>query len=78
MSEKTPQVTVKQIKADKPYLVDVPVKINIWIRRECQRRQFEVIKQARPSILFVKDNQPNPLLLLRLIKLLLIKGVPIS
>lgn len=38
----------------KPYLVDVPVKINIWIRPECQKRQFEIIKQARPSILFVQ------------------------
>ena len=37
----------------KPYLVDVPVRVNIWIRPECQRRQFEVIKQARPSILFL-------------------------
>lgn len=40
----------------KPYLVDVPVKINIWIRPECQRRQFEVIRQARPSILFVQSD----------------------
>ena len=37
----------------KPYLVDVPVKVDIWIRPEAQRRQFEVIKQARPSILFL-------------------------
>lgn len=37
----------------KPYLVDVPVKINIWIRPECQLKQFEVIKEARPSILFL-------------------------
>lgn len=37
----------------KPYLVDVPVRVNIWIRPECQRKQFEVIKQARPSILFL-------------------------
>ena len=35
------------------YLVDVPVRINIWIRPECQRKQFEVLKQARPSILFL-------------------------
>ena len=40
----------------KPYLVDVPVKINIWIRPECQRKQFEVIKKARPSILFVTSD----------------------
>lgn len=37
----------------KSWLVNIPVKISIWIRPECQRRQFEVIKQARPSILFV-------------------------
>lgn len=37
----------------KPYLVDVPVKVNIWIRPECQRKQFEVIRKARPSVLFV-------------------------
>lgn len=37
----------------KPFLVDVPVKINIWIRPDCQRKQFEIIKQARPSILFI-------------------------
>lgn len=40
----------------KPYLVDVPVKVNIWTRPECQRKQFEVIKQARPSILFVTSD----------------------
>ena len=40
----------------KPYLIDVPVKINIWTRPECQRKQFEVIKQARPSILFVTSD----------------------
>lgn len=40
----------------KPYLVDVPVKINIWIRPVCQRKQFEVLKQARPSILFLQSD----------------------
>ena len=40
----------------KPYLVDVPVKVNIWIRPECQRKQFEVLKQARPSILFLQSD----------------------
>ena len=40
----------------KPYLVDVPVKTNIWIRPECQRRQFEIIKKARPSILFLMSD----------------------
>lgn len=37
----------------KPFLVDVPVRINIWIRPDCQRKQFEILKQARPSILFL-------------------------
>ena len=40
----------------KPWLVDIPVKVNIWIRPECQRRQFEVIKQARPRILFIQSD----------------------
>lgn len=40
----------------KPYLVDVPVSINIWIRPECQQKQFEVIRKARPSILFVTSD----------------------
>lgn len=35
------------------FLVDLPVCINIWIRPECQRRQFEVIRQAKPSVLFL-------------------------
>ena len=37
----------------KKWLVDVPVPFNIWIRPECQKRQWEVIRQARPRILFV-------------------------
>lgn len=40
----------------KKWLVDVPVRINIWIRPECQRKQFEVLKKARPSILFVTSD----------------------
>lgn len=44
----------------KPFLVDVPVRVNIWIRPECQKKQFEVLKQARPSILFlVSDGGRN-------------------
>lgn len=37
----------------KPYLVDVPVRIQIWIRPDCQKRQYEVVRQAKPSILFL-------------------------
>lgn len=40
----------------KPYLVDVPVRVNIWIRPQCQREQFEVLKKARPSILFLQSD----------------------
>ncbi len=47
---------MKQTKTDKPFLVDVPVKINIWIREDCQRKQFEIIRKARPSILFVTSD----------------------
>lgn len=44
----------------KKALVTVPVKLNIWIRPECQRRQFEVIKKVRPSILFlISDGGKN-------------------
>lgn len=37
----------------KEWLVDVPVQFNLWIRPECQRRQWEVIREVRPRILFV-------------------------
>ncbi len=37
----------------KPYLVDVPVTVLLWIRPDAQRKQFEIIKQARPSTLLV-------------------------
>ena len=40
----------------KPYLVDVPVKINIWTRENCQKKQFEILRQARPSILFIQSD----------------------
>lgn len=40
----------------KPYLVNVPVRVNIWIRPECQRRQFQVLKEARPSIIFLQSD----------------------
>ena len=37
----------------KPYLVDVPVRVSVWIRPEAQRKQFEVLKEARPSTMFL-------------------------
>ena len=38
------------------YLIDVPVRITIWIRSECQRKQWEVIKKVKPSILFIQSD----------------------
>lgn len=35
------------------FIVNVPVKINIWIRPECQQKQWEVIKKVKPSVLFI-------------------------
>ena len=35
------------------YLVDVPVAITIWCRTECQKLQLEVLKKAKPSIIFL-------------------------
>lgn len=40
----------------KPYLVDVAVKTNIWIRPYCQKQQFEIFKRARPRVLFVQSD----------------------
>ena len=39
-----------------PFYIDVPVCINIWIRPESQRRQFEVIRKARPSTIFLQSD----------------------
>lgn len=44
------------MKEKKTALVDVAVQINIWIRPELQRKQFEIIKEARPSILFLASD----------------------
>lgn len=37
----------------KPWLVDVPVRVQVWNRPDCQQKQLNVLKQARPSILFL-------------------------
>lgn len=39
-----------------PFLVDVPVRVNIWIRPELQRKQFDVIRKAKPSIIFLQSD----------------------
>ena len=38
------------------YEVDIPVRITIWIREEFQKKQFEVIKKAKPSIIFLQSD----------------------
>lgn len=40
----------------RPYLVDVPVQVNIWTRRDCQKKQFDVLKQACPSVLIIQSD----------------------
>lgn len=42
-------------------IVNIPVKVHIWIREDCQLAQYEVIKKARPSVLFIQsDGGRNP------------------
>ena len=43
----------------KPYLVDVPVAIQAFIRPQMLQQQWAVIKEARPSILFVRSDGPR-------------------
>lgn len=41
-------------------LFDIPVQLNIWIRPELQKKQFEVIKKIKPKILvLVSDGGRN-------------------
>ena len=43
----------------KPFLVDVPVAIQAFVRPQMLAKQWEVIKQARPSILFIRSDGPR-------------------
>ena len=44
-----------------PWLVDVPVRVMIWTRPELQKKQFDVIRQTRPSkLFFVSDGGRTP------------------
>lgn len=36
--------------------LDVPVRINIWIRPDCQKQQWEIIKKVKPSIIFLQSD----------------------
>ncbi|MBQ9327971.1 MAG: hypothetical protein IJ225_05495 [Solobacterium sp.] len=40
----------------KDYLVDVPVTVLLWIRPDAQRKQFEIIREARPSTLLIMSD----------------------
>lgn len=37
----------------KPWIVDVPVRVQVWNRPDCLKKQMDVLKQARPSVLFL-------------------------
>ncbi|MPM37802.1 hypothetical protein SDC9_84421 [bioreactor metagenome] len=43
----------------KKYLVNLPIRIQIWIRPSILKQQFEVIKKARPSVLFLVSDGPR-------------------
>jgi hypothetical protein len=43
----------------KQYLVDVPVCLTIFIRPDCLKQQFEIVRKARPSILFIASDGPR-------------------
>lgn len=44
----------------RPFQVDVPVRVMLWTRPDCLRQQFEVLKKAAPSVLFlVSDGGRN-------------------
>ena len=44
------------VEGKRPFLVDVPVRVNIWIRPWCQRAQFDVLKNACPSIIILQSD----------------------
>lgn len=43
----------------KPYLVDIPVRLNVFVRPEALKEVFDVIREARPSILFLVSDGPR-------------------
>lgn len=48
------------MKNSAPFLVDLPVRVRIWTRPDFQKEQFEVLRRARPSVLFlVSDGGRN-------------------
>jgi len=45
--------------ANKPFLIDVPVLLYIFVRPDTLIKVFDVIKKARPSILFIVSDGPR-------------------
>lgn len=43
----------------KPFLVDVPVALNVFVRPGCLEQVFEAVRQARPSVLFLVSDGPR-------------------
>lgn len=43
----------------KPYLVDVPVVLYVFVRPDTLKRVFDVVTKARPSILFLVSDGPR-------------------
>src|SRR5690606_3862921 len=41
------------------FLVDVPVRVRVWTRPEMQKKQFEIIRKAKPRILFLVSDGPR-------------------
>lgn len=47
------------MNAIKPYLIDVPVKLDVFVRPMALKQVFDVVKEARPSILFLVSDGPR-------------------
>ena len=43
----------------KPYLVDIPVAIQAFVRPALLEKQWAVIKEARPNVLFIRSDGPR-------------------
>jgi hypothetical protein len=43
----------------KPYLVDVPVMLNVFVRPDTLKKVFASVKEARPKILFLVGDAPR-------------------
>lgn len=53
MIDKKMTPLVYEVDANNDWLVDIPVSVMIWTRPDLQREQFEVLRKAKPSVLFL-------------------------